>query len=866
MPVVTGKLTDFGLDTMPGLDPQVVFTYTDPAGHPTAGVSRSNVLAARPVVQAPLLNGYFAAELVDTASISPAGYYSVSLEYRDDLTRVRQRDVLPGRLYVPTGGGVLADLLRVPANPALVWVGAEPPANPSPGSWWMETDGKVQEYTGSGWVAKADLRGAAGYNATGAAQDLKTLADYVQQTAGPNAFADALIAMTGRISATAERFPGIDRLGKTDSAPALRRAALATPDGGTLVIPAGTYRCQSTAIDLTGLNARGITVDASAATFVKASDHPVMHFEGGFDLPISVLSTAPATISDDTSATNPGTQLTLAAAPPASWQRGTLIKLVADDVIPGGRPAKTPGEEARLGQYLIVNAVSGTKVTCLGTLRESYKKNVRVARQRTHKVHLIGGVFDTDPNGMQPGGWTSGHVQFRALVGVTFRDYEIRSSPGPAVVYRGCYGYNDQNGQIGYAKNDGSTGNNGYGIMDTSSAVGTITGYRAHRVRHAFTDGSAFLPEDSPYIENYGGTYGTSVQGRAYGTSNVAWDTHSWSEAVTFTDVEAVDCYKGISLRGRKHRVVNGSAIRCYFGGLSIYNEDDGGTSWGHSVDGFTADGIDRRAVEILLNGDGHPEANVRETRRSYLRNILIKNGTVNSVFIRNGSVRIDGLHMVAGAALESTQPIFYARNSIVEVSNWSQDLREVKTGAGHALLRLEAGSEISVGSWDYATTAANASKVNYGIYSTGVENSATVDKLTMSHAPTAGAYNSLSDASRVDWDYRNDGQNSGWIQASAAAVADAGTFGAAMMISRTRAPEIVARLNVNAGAQTLAPLRPGAFRGQRLRLWNSGSSNAVTVRSGSADYLTFLKAGTTALQPNGQILLVWQGTTWWEI
>lgn len=43
-------------------------------------------------------------------------------------------------------------------------------------------------------VPISDIRGPAGYNATNAAEDLATLADYVNETAGENAFSDALKA------------------------------------------------------------------------------------------------------------------------------------------------------------------------------------------------------------------------------------------------------------------------------------------------------------------------------------------------------------------------------------------------------------------------------------------------------------------------------------------------------------------------------------------------------------------------------------------------------------------------------------------------------------------------------------------------
>lgn len=184
MPVVTGKLTDFGLDPMLDNKPRVVFTYTNPAGRPQSGIAKTSILASHPVIADPAYNGYFEAELMDTASISPAGYYTVTLEWRDDETRVYRRDTLPGELYVPAAGGILADLLRIPVNPALVWSGEEEPANPSPGSWWQKPNGEIWEWGPEGWNFKNSIRGPAGYNAIGAELTDASIADFIAQSAG----------------------------------------------------------------------------------------------------------------------------------------------------------------------------------------------------------------------------------------------------------------------------------------------------------------------------------------------------------------------------------------------------------------------------------------------------------------------------------------------------------------------------------------------------------------------------------------------------------------------------------------------------------------------------------------------------------
>lgn len=208
MPIVTGKLTDFGLDAMRENMPRVIFTYTNPAGRPQPGIAKSAVLASHPVIANPAYNGYFEAELVDSSTISPAGYYTVSLEWRDDATRVYRREDLPGKLYVPAAGGILADLLRIPSNPALVWQGAEQPGNPSPGSWWLQPNGDLAEYSGKGWTVKTNLRGPAGYNATGAAADDAAIAAFIEAAAGATKTKTALDAEYTTYTAAADLAAG----------------------------------------------------------------------------------------------------------------------------------------------------------------------------------------------------------------------------------------------------------------------------------------------------------------------------------------------------------------------------------------------------------------------------------------------------------------------------------------------------------------------------------------------------------------------------------------------------------------------------------------------------------------------------------
>lgn len=187
MPIVKGTLTDFGLDP---LSSEMELWFI-PAH---AGLRGLNLLSRKPVRVTPAKNGLFEADLVSTEAVSPATWYEMEIRYLD--RREKKIERLPWELRVPAAGGILSDLLRVPSNPALVFTGEKAPPNPAPGSWWQDTTGDLREFDGNGWNFKINLRGPAGYMATGAAEDDKAVAAFLRQSAGPTESGAALKNIT----------------------------------------------------------------------------------------------------------------------------------------------------------------------------------------------------------------------------------------------------------------------------------------------------------------------------------------------------------------------------------------------------------------------------------------------------------------------------------------------------------------------------------------------------------------------------------------------------------------------------------------------------------------------------------------------
>lgn len=126
MALVTGVLSDYQLGHLTGEHPTIVFQPSGPA------VDATGVFAPERATIVPIsATGYFEADLQPTDTLRPAIYYTVSLQWGRG-----RRAQLPWRLSVPTGGGILADLLNVAAAPGLVWIGVDPP--PTAGVPWLD--------------------------------------------------------------------------------------------------------------------------------------------------------------------------------------------------------------------------------------------------------------------------------------------------------------------------------------------------------------------------------------------------------------------------------------------------------------------------------------------------------------------------------------------------------------------------------------------------------------------------------------------------------------------------------------------------------------------------------------------------------
>lgn len=138
MAVVTGTLKTFGLESLAGKQPVIVFEANKAATGPGG-----ELFATDPVRVPPANDGAFTARLQATENLITDGvHYNMWIEYLDPANNYVRVDNPDWQLRVPTAGGALGDLLKVPKiNSALVITSPSPPALwLGLGAMWLQMD------------------------------------------------------------------------------------------------------------------------------------------------------------------------------------------------------------------------------------------------------------------------------------------------------------------------------------------------------------------------------------------------------------------------------------------------------------------------------------------------------------------------------------------------------------------------------------------------------------------------------------------------------------------------------------------------------------------------------------------------------
>lgn len=143
MAIVTGALSDIGIDPFPELQPRLIFT---PSGN---SVSDARLFATKPkIVNVAAGSGSFMVDLQPSEGSRPAIYYTITIEWLATNGQYVSADFLEWKIFVPYEGGTLADLIEAPANPMLFWVGETAPLLPTPGQYWLKpSSGDIKKWS-----------------------------------------------------------------------------------------------------------------------------------------------------------------------------------------------------------------------------------------------------------------------------------------------------------------------------------------------------------------------------------------------------------------------------------------------------------------------------------------------------------------------------------------------------------------------------------------------------------------------------------------------------------------------------------------------------------------------------------------------
>lgn len=645
--------------------------------------------------------------------------------------------------------------------------------------------------------------------------------------------------------------------GVTNDAPFIQAAIDATPDGGTTIVEPGTYVIATGPLLISG---KSITLDLTDAIIQQKNDEEAVSFQGTLETALTASSITVVTTSGDETP-RPAVQVTLSA--PVTWQRGDVVKLVADDVLPGSRTdgqAIPPADRNRVGQFLTVQAMNGpgTVATLMGTLRDPFTINPRIARLLPITGHLVGGDFQVHPD-FVASNFNSGVIQMLNLQNPSIRGTKISRAGSQGIGMGSCYGYNIDGVTVNYSRNTPGTAL-GYGINDGVSEFGKVTGCHFIQTRHAWTTGANAIPP-ADLLSRYGRTYGTIISAcTSQGSQHAAFDTHIDADNVTYTGCFATDTIFAYNLRGRNHNVFGCSARNVDFG---VNMSDEAlGFSYGHTVDGLIIHGHTNVGIRIQSRQAGHPQEGVREQRAVYVRNVTLEQGTAMAMQVFNSTVVASDVRAQFVGVMPDAG--FQLVNSHMMANNIDVDFTDTLTGnIMNGIFALRGEPEISRLALSGCLVTAGSifsSRVNH-IVDTQIATGhlIQVDGVKIPVMPGLRICNDLTIAGTIDWSITSGASNS---QYASLVDAELTSTDALEVIRQTRSGRFTLRTNQVAAVQ-LAPLPNGNTTGQEMTIINRGVG-AVTILHGTAANTSFLSGSAKVLAVNESVRLIYV-SDWFE-
>lgn len=674
---------------------------------------------------------------------------------------------------------------------------------------------------------------------------------------------------------TPDRFASIDNTGGRDTSAPLQAALDSLPYGATAIL-FGTYRIKAITID----PAKFLTVDATAANLVM-TDGPASAIScvGSFEdqIAVSSITTEPVRVE------NGSTELTrLTVASPTSWRRGDIIKVIADDVIPGAHRTSDTAYP-RVGEYMTVYSVSGTSVYLQGVLNEPFATNIRAARLVPGSVTIIRPSCNITDERLADK--VRGNMfRFESLIDPKVIGGRLQRLAGAGLLFKSCYGYSVENLVTLTGIDNTDIGVLSYSVQDSGSVDGRVTGGTFRGGRHGFTDGSADTAAGSPTTADYGASMNFLIDGVTVRDMTAAClDTHHNGTGGRFVNCTTYPQpgQPNYLIRGRNHRVINPTC----WGGESVIRlvtQISGswstGETWGIEMVNPRSFGTQRVVTTTLRTSPAHPEAGKRSTERSLTITGGYHEGLKRVALLLNSDVRWKGsVEIVMGASAEGA--LWETQNAALHIDDAFVDATRVANIAQFGTQRVlygndpagaSPGSDIHIGRMRLATSAiyraaaalpfevlAGAQKVNIEdlVFDTGF---AAANPVSVSASVPRQA---------VRWRVSSVGDASAPTLTSSAAVpyVDAALTGSLLRLLRSPDPALVLLAGILDGTpRTLAPVPNGKYAGQTLRIILTNASAPLTLANGVASNMGLKGSTNKVLSAVGdQVVLWWSGSIW---
>lgn len=667
-----------------------------------------------------------------------------------------------------------------------------------------------------------------------------------------NKFPDPVQKQLARTFSPGVSVAAFGNIGGSDDSAIFQAAINAVPDGGTLWVPAGTYTIGGTG--LTNTNSDGTTkslkIVMRGATLLKSgTSGRLFAFSGTWD------ATTPITALTSGSVTEAGFQTPTVTATHAGtmpWKRGDVVKLYSDDTIPGVRDAAS-----RSGQFLTVYSAASGSTTFVGVLRDPLTTNVRMARLQNQSVHLEGGILDVTDDYLA-GGYGGEMISMAALHGPSVRDVQIRRSMAQGISMVSNWGYLVENVQILWAQNDGTT-KFGYGINNNASEGGYVAGCLFAQTRHGYTDSNTTVAAGVNNPTVYGRSVGDTIIGCVSDSATTAgFDTHQGGEGHNFIGCVAYGSPLGFSLRGRKHTITSASTHGSV-SGLRIFTESDGaGETWGHTVNGFTANGITGTAVEVAKNYGTNPNAGNRETRSDSISDVRLVALAGKALNIFNTTVSISNMLVEYSGTIPASACTF--TNSWATIMNQRWDLFNAQ-GANSMSTLFDAGtttdSRLEFDGIRVVGFSGMSNRVGRVFQNTATTN-LFVDRLRMDYAPGTAWYTMTTASGWVHYEtVLSGGVSSMYTALTTVTSTDLAPIG------RSREDQVV-DVTLSAAA-TISSLPQPQKQGQKLLIVNNSASAALTLTNGSTAKTQLTGAANKSLSAGQSIMLEANAAALWR-